>query len=234
MSDISHGSFRIERTERRTAYENMMDALSEENSTFQVDLPIRRTGVRTSSRVCIWSACIYALLCRNTSVCASVRVHFFAYIHMCSVCVCVCVCVCALVPKHEPDNCVNLCLSSCFMHTFFILCMCACISGPVYMMNMCAHGQALTCSFTALHAGTGVNTCMHGHVNAHMMCVNMQAVYMYITRCMFSFNIGRRARVLIHALNFGRDARHAHNSKRRRTTRPMCVLYYPPPDPYGH
>ncbi len=44
--DNTQGSFRIERTERRTAYENMMDALSEENSTFQVDLPIRRAGVR--------------------------------------------------------------------------------------------------------------------------------------------------------------------------------------------
>lgn len=45
MSGISLGSFRIERTERRTAYENMMDALIEEDSTFQVDLPIRRHSV---------------------------------------------------------------------------------------------------------------------------------------------------------------------------------------------
>eukprot|EP00292_Cryptomonas_paramecium_P007797 CAMPEP_0113689234 /NCGR_PEP_ID=MMETSP0038_2-20120614/17029_1 /TAXON_ID=2898 /ORGANISM="Cryptomonas paramecium" /LENGTH=346 /DNA_ID=CAMNT_0000610239 /DNA_START=270 /DNA_END=1307 /DNA_ORIENTATION=- /assembly_acc=CAM_ASM_000170 len=36
------GSFRIERTERRTAYENMMDALDRDGATFSVDLPIRR------------------------------------------------------------------------------------------------------------------------------------------------------------------------------------------------
>mmetsp|Transcript_7614 Transcript_7614/g.14984 ORF Transcript_7614/g.14984 Transcript_7614/m.14984 type:complete len:710 (-) Transcript_7614:20-2149(-) len=33
-----------EKTERRTAYENMMDALAEEGSVFQVDLPIKRDG----------------------------------------------------------------------------------------------------------------------------------------------------------------------------------------------
>mmetsp|Transcript_7839 Transcript_7839/g.18477 ORF Transcript_7839/g.18477 Transcript_7839/m.18477 type:complete len:700 (+) Transcript_7839:296-2395(+) len=38
------GSFGFERTERRTAYESMMDALTEEGSTFEVDLLIRRRG----------------------------------------------------------------------------------------------------------------------------------------------------------------------------------------------
>eukprot|EP00960_Hanusia_phi_P066838 766484-Hanusia_phi.AAC.2 len=36
------GSFRIERTERRTAYENMMDALTEDGATFEVDLPMKK------------------------------------------------------------------------------------------------------------------------------------------------------------------------------------------------
>lgn len=34
----------VERTERRTAYEGMMDSLSEEGSVFQVDLPIKRNS----------------------------------------------------------------------------------------------------------------------------------------------------------------------------------------------
>eukprot|EP00286_Rhodomonas_abbreviata_P016626 CAMPEP_0181340856 /NCGR_PEP_ID=MMETSP1101-20121128/30077_1 /TAXON_ID=46948 /ORGANISM="Rhodomonas abbreviata, Strain Caron Lab Isolate" /LENGTH=287 /DNA_ID=CAMNT_0023452049 /DNA_START=545 /DNA_END=1404 /DNA_ORIENTATION=+ len=38
----SSGSFQIERTERRTAYENMLDALSEVGTSFEVDLPIRK------------------------------------------------------------------------------------------------------------------------------------------------------------------------------------------------
>mmetsp|Transcript_55027 Transcript_55027/g.129775 ORF Transcript_55027/g.129775 Transcript_55027/m.129775 type:complete len:703 (+) Transcript_55027:274-2382(+) len=52
------GSFQIERTERRTAYENMMDALSEVGSAFSVDLPIRKQmedGTETT-----WYCRVYA------------------------------------------------------------------------------------------------------------------------------------------------------------------------------
>lgn len=42
VNEMSGGSFRIELTERRTAYENMMDALQAEGSHFEVDLPIKR------------------------------------------------------------------------------------------------------------------------------------------------------------------------------------------------
>mmetsp|Transcript_19671 Transcript_19671/g.40067 ORF Transcript_19671/g.40067 Transcript_19671/m.40067 type:complete len:698 (+) Transcript_19671:290-2383(+) len=38
------GSFGFERTERRTAYESMIDALTEDGSVFEVDLLIRRRG----------------------------------------------------------------------------------------------------------------------------------------------------------------------------------------------
>jgi len=43
VPSLREGSFRIERTERRTAYEDMMDALQAEGSTFEVDIPIKKT-----------------------------------------------------------------------------------------------------------------------------------------------------------------------------------------------
>ena len=49
------GSFRIERTERRTAYESMMDALAEPKSSYEVDLPIKKKaedGTETTTWYC--------------------------------------------------------------------------------------------------------------------------------------------------------------------------------------
>jgi len=45
------GSFRIERSERRSAYESMIDALAQPNSSYEVDLPIKKKneqGVETT------------------------------------------------------------------------------------------------------------------------------------------------------------------------------------------
>ena len=45
------GSFRIERSERRSAYESMIDALALPNSSYEVDLPIKKKneqGVETT------------------------------------------------------------------------------------------------------------------------------------------------------------------------------------------
>uniref|UniRef100_A0A7S4KJ92 Phosphodiesterase n=1 Tax=Guillardia theta TaxID=55529 RepID=A0A7S4KJ92_GUITH len=54
----SSGSFSIERTERRTAYENMMEALSEEGSSYEVDLPIKRENEDGTSE--LWYCRIFA------------------------------------------------------------------------------------------------------------------------------------------------------------------------------
>eukprot|EP00292_Cryptomonas_paramecium_P011743 CAMPEP_0113703098 /NCGR_PEP_ID=MMETSP0038_2-20120614/25626_1 /TAXON_ID=2898 /ORGANISM="Cryptomonas paramecium" /LENGTH=306 /DNA_ID=CAMNT_0000627433 /DNA_START=14 /DNA_END=930 /DNA_ORIENTATION=+ /assembly_acc=CAM_ASM_000170 len=51
-----------ERTERRTAYENMMDALDEEGATFSVDLPKRR---KRGEEECIWYCRVFAQRCTD-------------------------------------------------------------------------------------------------------------------------------------------------------------------------
>uniref|UniRef100_A0A6T8JUN8 Phosphodiesterase n=3 Tax=Hemiselmis andersenii TaxID=464988 RepID=A0A6T8JUN8_HEMAN len=52
------GSFKIEKTERRTAYEDMMDALQAVGSTFEVDIPIKRDMGGGSSMV--WYCRVFA------------------------------------------------------------------------------------------------------------------------------------------------------------------------------
>ncbi len=59
VHEMSSGSFRIERTERRTAYENMMDALQAEGSSFEVDLPIKRDMVSIQPIYLYMYMCVY-------------------------------------------------------------------------------------------------------------------------------------------------------------------------------
>ena len=53
-----NGSFRIDRTERRTAYEDMMDALKEAGSSFEVDIPIKRDN--DDNIAMIWYCRVFA------------------------------------------------------------------------------------------------------------------------------------------------------------------------------
>ncbi|KAJ1473791.1 hypothetical protein T484DRAFT_1834842, partial [Baffinella frigidus] len=60
LSDVQQdeGSFRIERGGRRTAYDNMMDALSIDGTSFEVDLPMKLTNADSTST--LWYCRVFA------------------------------------------------------------------------------------------------------------------------------------------------------------------------------